>query len=541
MRSIEVALAADYARRGMWIIPVVLLTIIALPMWLFAAFRQDGVLTPATPEAVALHVTLTLVMGFGAAVAVFQTLGKQARHFVRPISAARLVSCQMALSVVTIAGMYLIAAATLNLGGAGWPLVGPALFLAATLACSLAVIWTLEGAVVAQLIGCIAVTMPLTIWFSRCYGAQSFGDWKQMWRDPTAGEALLLSGLVLAAHGVAIVGVSRVRRGDVWDFAALRQWWERQFASQSIARSFTRPHSAQAWFEWRQKLTVVPAILVGCFLLFMALLWAFDLVQSGELLEVSRTLPLVMLMLIMPMIFGLMAGNCGQESGKMGMRFVLATRPVSDTFLALAILRNCVTGLLLTWGTWLVGFMVIAATLTWSGNLTAEMQAVWPRGSNIHQLAAVGFFVVLISWTFTSLMATLVAAGRPWLIVSLLAATFGLLLAFALLKQWVAEAPFEALSSGWFLLSGMFYVGFTASMFVAAVRLQLIGTNSVVSCVIAWLLLSSVALTAGWLPAFQEGAILWQSIGFLQCIGLVSLSVLPFAAMPLAVRWNRHR
>jgi hypothetical protein len=535
MRSLEVALAADYVRRGQWIIPVVLLTITALPMWLFAAFRQDGVLTPGAHEAVALHVTLTLIMGFGAAIAVFQALGKQARHFIRPISAARLVACQMALGAVTIAGMYMIAAATLNLGGAGWPLVGPALFLAATLACALAAIWSLEGAVFGQLLGCIAVSTPLTFWFSRCYGAQSFGDWKQMWRDPTASEALMLGGISLAAYGVAIVGVSRVRRGDVWDFAALRQWWERQFVGQSPARTFATPQLAMAWSEWRQKLTVVPAILVGCFLLLMAMFWVFNLVETKELLEVSRTLPLVVLLLVLPLIFGLMAGNCGTESGKTGMRFIMATRPVSDTLLAVAILRNCVAGLLLSWGTWLVGFVVIAAMLYWSGYHAEVTQAIWPVGSTIKQLAAMSFIVVLMSWTFTALMATLVAAGRPWLIVCMLTGLFGLCLTFALLKQFVTESQFEALASGWYVCSGAAYVGVTIATYVAGFRARLLDFRVILPVIAVWLTASLVLFYSGWLPYYHQGAFL------VHCMGFLSLSVFPFAGMPLAVRWNRHR
>jgi hypothetical protein len=414
-------------------------------------------------------------------------------------------------------------------------LVGPSLFLAATLACSLAAIWTLEGSVFGQLLGCIAVTMPLTTWFSRCYGARSFGDWKQMWLNPTAGEALLLAGLALAAYGVAIVGVARTRRGDVWDFSALRQWWDRQFASNATARSFTTPQLAQAWCEWRQKMTLFPAIFVGCFMVFMVALWVFDLVRTTELLEVSRTLPLVVLMLIVPMIFGLVAGNCGTESGKTGMRFVLATRPVTDTFLGMAMLRNCVAGLLLSWGTWLIGFVAIAATLYWSGHQEEVIQAVWPKGSTIQQYAAMSFILVLISWTFTSLMATLVAAGRPWLMVSLLTVMFSLLLVFALLKQWVSDYQFEMLTDGWWIVSGTIYLGLTVAMFVAAVRLRLIGASVVVPCVAAWLLMTGVMLYSNWLPVFHEPAFLWN------CICFLSLSVLPFAGMPFAVRWNRHR
>src|SRR5689334_20281963 len=118
MRSIEVGLAADYARGGIGTIRVGSLAITALPWWMSLAFRYAGVLAHDSREAIVLHGTLTLMMGFGAAIAVFQAQGKLARHFIRPISAARLVACQMAFGIVTIVAMYVIAASTLNLGGA---------------------------------------------------------------------------------------------------------------------------------------------------------------------------------------------------------------------------------------------------------------------------------------------------------------------------------------------------------------------------------------------------------------------------------------
>lgn len=539
MRSIEIALAADYARRGLWIIPVVLLTIVALPVWLFTAFRYDGALAADSREAVALHVTLTLMMGFGAAIAVFQAQGKLARHFIRPISSARLVACQMALGLGTIVAMYTIAAGVLNLGGARWPVIGPAMFLAATLACALAVIWSLEGSVFGQLIGCIATTLPMTYWFHRCYGATLLGEWDRMWQNPTAGEALMLGSITLAALGVAVLGVSRTRRGDVWDFAALRQWWERQSAARSTACAFASAAAAQAWCEWRQKFGILPAVFVVCFLLFLQSLWAYGFVETREMLEIARNLPLVILMLVMPMIFGLVAGNCGRESGRTNMRFVLATRPVTDTFLGLAILRNCAAGLLTSWGTWLVMMAGVYGLTYWVGYREEVRQAIWPEGMTLQQYAALAFIFVLISWTFTALMAGAVATGRSWLLIAMLVTFFSLLLVFALLKTYLREDHFAQVLAGWYAVSGTAFLLGTAAAFVAAVRTHLMTTSAAVVCLAAWLVISGVALSSSTmytahLPA-RDWAFLWQ------CLGWLALSILPFAAMPLAIRWNRHR
>lgn len=535
MRSVEVALAADYARRGIWIIPVILLAITALPLWLFVAFRFDGVLAPESRESVVLHGTLTLLIGFGASIAVFQSQGKLARHFIRPISVSRLVACQMALGIVTIVGMYAIAAAVLNLGGAGWPVIGPALFLATVLACSLAAIWSLEGSILLQLLGCIATSTPLVIWFSRCYGA-AFMGWDRMWLNPTAGEALTLVSIMLAAFGVAIVGVSRVRRGDVIDLSALIQWLDRQLAGRFAARSFATPRAAQDWCEFRQKMTLAPPLLLAGFLLFILALWVFNwFMDTAEMLEITRTMPLVFTVVIIPLVFGLVAGNCGHEGGKHGMRFVLATRPMTDTFLAFAILRNCCTVLLLSWATWIVGYGLILATVAWAGHQHEVMRIIWPEGTTFQQLATVSFVLVLLSWTFTSLMATLLATGRTAIMVGFLGVLFSIFLAFALLKTYLPEYQYQALMFGWLAGSGGIYLLVTIIAFVVAVRMRMVGGSIVLPCVGAWLLLTIAILSIDWPALHRDGAFL------LHCIGAMSLSILPFAAMPLAVRWNRHR
>ena len=534
MHSVEVALATDYLRRGLWIILVVLLTITALPVWLIAAMRSDGALQPGMREAVVMHVTLTLVMGFGCAIAVYQAHGKLVRHFIRPISSARLVACQMGIGMLTIAGMYVIAASIINLGGTGWPILGPAMFLAATLACSLAAIWSLEGSSFAQLLGCLATTAPLVIWFNRCYGARIMGDWQHMWNQPTALEALALGSLSLAAFGIATFGVARARRGDVLDFGAVLRWWERQFVGGLPMNAFASPRSAQAWFEWQQKMGGLPALLLGVVFMFALLLWMVGYMESKAFLEISGTLPLVSLTFVVPLVFGLMAGNCGHDSGKPGMRFTLATRPVTDTFIAFAILRNCLRSLATAWGLWLVGWSLVAALVYWSGERTVVGEILWPpHRSNLAELVVMSSAVLLISWTFTTLMASSVAAGRPWLIVTLLCSFFGLLLSLSLLKQVLLPHQFETIVSAVYVITGTVFLTATVTAFVVAGRLGLIS---------AWVWLPSAVF---WLVT--TGAI--GKLGFPQpdlpfawnCLGCLSLPVLPLAALPLAIRANRHR
>ncbi len=535
MRSLEVTLAVDYARRGAIAIPLALLTMIALPLWIYALLGTEGKLDPTSREAVIMHVTLTLCMGFGAAVAVFQAHGKLARFYVRPISVARLVTLQMALGMLTIAAMYICSAAIFNLQGLHWPLLGPALFLATTLACALAAIWTFEGTTIGQLIGCTATSVPLVIWFNRCYGATIMGDWQSMWSAPTGGEALTLAGISAAAYLTAIASVQRTRRGELWEFATLRAWWERQIAGLHAAPQFRSPMAAQAWCQWRQTFGALPICLIVLFMLFMLAFRLFGLVPTTTMLEVMALLPLTTLTLLLPMVFGLMLGNCGGVGTWRGMSHVLATRPVTDTFIALALLRNCAQVLLGAWGTWFVCLSIVAGLLSLSGNRTEVLQALFPTSFN-NDLRSVLPIVVLplLSWTFTTIMATLIATGRPWLSVLVLVSIFCPTVWFVASRETYSPATFAWLVHSWLLLSGSFYLGVTTWAFIAALRQRLIGSRLVVPAALAWLLASAALILY---PGQSSHDASW----IYHSIGLFALAIFPFAAMPLAVRWNRHR
>ncbi len=533
MRSIEAALALDFVRRGAIAIPLVLVVMIGLPIWLFLALDRDGMIEPSSPEAIVLHVTLTLVMGAGAAVAVFHAHGKLARFFVRPISAMRLVACQMGLGMATVAAMYVIAVSLINLRGVEWPVLGPALFMATTMACSLAMIWSLEGSILLQLIGCTATSVPLVIWFSRCYGARIMGDWKVMWHEPTAGEALTLVGISVLAFVGAIVGVYRTRRGEVWNFAAFFEWWDRHafFPSPTTFRS---PFAAQAWCEWQQKLGPVPACVLAVALLIPGISWMAGYMPTRPMLEFMIGLPAVLLAVVMPLVYGLVVGNCSKES-RGQMKQHLATRPVTDSFLAQAMLRTCVAALTLAWGTWLVGLAVFAGLAYFAGDRADVAAEFTPPGFQTN--AQLFSFVLayslqpLASWSLTANAAALVATGRPWLLFAVLVGIFGLGPGAVMVHKMVW--PFVV--DGFVVLVGVIYLLGTVWAFVAAIRRRLVSVNTVVLSAAAWVAMTATMLIAQ-LPAL-EGDPQWAY----HFSGFFALAVLPFTAMPLAVRWNRHR
>jgi hypothetical protein len=534
MHSIEAALTRDFVRRGATGIPAVLSGMIALPLCLYQFVGRDT-FKPTSKEGVALHVSLTLAMGFFAAFAVIQAQGNLVRFFVRPISAARLVGCQLGLGMATMALMYLCAASLLNVGGAGWPLLGPALFLAVALACTLAAIWSFEGNVLGQLLGCVATSTLLVIWFSSCYGATDIGQCNVMWYNPTAGEALMLIGTSGAAYLLATVGVTRARRGDVWDFAApLRVWWDRLRTRGSAVPSLNGPMAALLWSAWRENQGPAPACLVGVAMLAALGTWAADYMPTEKMLEMMVAIPIMLMLVVLPLVFGLLAGNCGNE-GKWEMKQMLATRPVTDVSIAQALLRNCAIALLSTWGTWFVGLAIAAGLALLSGHREDVVRTLIPAHFDRSTVVLPVVLFLLASWTVSALMASLAATGRPWLWLTVLLGIFGLGLTFALLKGVVYPSIFERLSTAWLVISGGFYLGGTTWAFVVAFRRGLISTGTVLLAAALWLVLTTITIFAWPENLASSGFWLWN------CVGFLALGILPFATMPLAIQWNRHR
>lgn len=533
MRSVETALTVDYLRRGAIAFPVALLTMIGLPIWLLSVLDARRTLEPTSPESVVLHVTLTLSLGFGAAVAVFHAHGRLARFFMRPISSARLVTCQMGLGMATIALMYVITATIVNVLGVQWPVIGPALYLATSLACALAAIWSLEGNVLGQLVGCSASTIPLLIWFNRRYGATYIGDWDQMWLNPTAGEALTLCAVAAAAYGVAIRSVANVRRGEIWDFAAFFEWLENIFRSGAATAKFGSSWRAQVWCEAREKMVLVPACLLGAALLVAGAAWLSGELPSQDFMSFALVMPVVAMTTVMPLVYGILVGNCGQEK-RPGMRHVLATRPVTDQFLAAALLRTAAAALVWAWSAWLVGIVVVTGLVYLADGQEMIGRVLSSRSSAIGSALIMVIGVPFLSWTITTLLGSLIATGRTPLVVAVIGLVITGWFSFGLLKGYAPQHISDLVVHIWLMASGTLALAGTLWAFVAAARQRLISTSVIIPAVAVWGLLGGVAI---YLWQLERGHFVW----LWHVLGVLALGIFPLAAMPLAVRWNRHR
>jgi hypothetical protein len=193
-------------------------------------------------------------------------------------------------------------------------------------------------------------------------------------------------------------------------------------------------------------------------------------------------------------------------------------------------LRNGAKMLAGAWGTWMAAMLL----------MTALAYAVGARGSTFDRLPSLGealpfLWLPLISWTFTTLMTTLVAAGRAWLMALVLGMAFSAGIGLVLLRESLGEPALEVLDIALCAGGGAMALGGTLWAYFAAARRKLITRRSVLIVAAAWSAVSIAVVLSTWRGMPQRDA--------LACLllGVLALSVFPWAALPLAIRWNRHR
>jgi hypothetical protein len=147
-------------------------------------------------------------------------------------------------------------------------------------------------------------------------------------------------------------------------------------------------------------------------------------------------------------------------------------------------------------------------------------------------------------WVVTAVGASIMLTGRskPFIAIAgaLLISWLGLLIFAKFCLTWPAR---EELFRDVAVAGGAALIVLTVWLFIAARRRELISSSVVLASLAAWIALCLVAAMLGprdHIEPFHLFATYpWQS--WLVIAGLLGPVVLPFAAMPLAIAWNRTR
>jgi hypothetical protein len=455
--------------------------------------------------------------------AVFAAQGPLARLYAHPISNSSLVAWHMFPAMLAVwLGMLASIWALNGLFDLRWPLWGPALFAATAMAASQAAIWMTDRSAW-MVLSLAAVLSCLGLWFKSRYGG--FYQTAHYWTNVQPHEVLTLAAITGLAYAGAIAGVSRNRRGDpplsLGVVRGLRRALQR---APRAVRPLHGPLDAQLWYEWRHKGLILPT-MVGVALVFGIALWLIvdrdpqhlmvGLLAGGGYLTAAGFL------------VGLLLGGCSSTDKGIEMSQFLATRPITTSELANALLRNMGRTVVTGWLVWTAA--VAACGLLFSGQdalrpLTDVPMRWWSLPATL-----------LGVWSTVALSAALNLAGRAQLTTRLVCGTVGIFIAALLLVQFLlSREAQQQLFRGAAVASGVLLVLATGWALYAAWRRALIGTATVYVAVALW-----VALTL--LARFAVAATPLPWSGFVFLAGLLALPLAPLALAPLALAWNRTR
>lgn len=528
MKSIPMAIVWEFWQRGRWGLVGGWLGANALPVLIFSALRLEGADDFQDSSWHSMHVTMMLINMFVFGAAVYAAQGNPSRLYALPVKTSVLVAWHLIPAMVVMALESLASTWALNaLFHLGWPLWGPAMFLAALLAAVQAVFW-LTGKSAWLLFAMGSVGAALGLWFKSRYGP-TFSLPTHLWQEVTPGEVVTMLAIAAVSYYGAVIGIARDRRGDALTSPRLRAWVERVFdPAPPAGLPFQSPALAQFWIEWRLKGWAMPA-LVAIAIPVVFCIWLVGSRVPKELFD--GFLGGGGMLTVMGAVIGLVIGNSGTSDRQPEMGHFMATRPMTDSDMARTILKTARLSILLTWTIWALAFLIVYLVLL-ANHVVPDPALPLELGWSYFPATLLGLW---ISVTFTAVLGL---AGRPKLILILFCFACGLFFAGMLFSNYVVRGdPNLKLQFHYAMLvtNGAGFMLLTAWAFVTARRRDMIASQTVYIASGIWLFLTALIMLGWALHRAQPVPV------YLLVAGLSALVVFPLAAAPLALAWNRHR
>ena len=460
------------------------------------------------------------------------------RLYTAPIATWVLVGWRMLLGSVAGAAIYLFSALFCNvLMDVAFPVIGPALFVAAGLALLLAMFWSATDFSLWKIPLCGIGSIALIVRWSDRYGNHSTRT------QVALVDYAVIFAAVLVAYLVATTTVARDRRGCSRSWPDLQHLYNRLTDRLSGARlSFATAESAQFWYEWKPRGGVIPCLLAGMMLCITAGIAIHESHSMPDRIDEETIISFIVTGgMFVPILGGLLAGLfIGDRTHKRTtFDLYIATRPLSDASLARIVLQ-AVT--LSTVYSWIVCWACVALGLA-TFSLVGEIGSVsqWlGRGFDGNQWQAWGVVTLIaagslgISVTIANWTAVFIAAGRVWLFAALILVVFGIpLMAMSLAVLDPPKWIMERCGSGLMLGVGMLGVGLASWAVLSAWLNESVGTPFTTFAAVAWMC-ALIAISLGGLSPVTG-----DTAAFL--LGLVALALTPPALAPRAIAWNRHR
>jgi hypothetical protein len=526
--------------------------------------RLLGNLSPAWVLFVYLY--LVSIFVYGESTLGGKAVGFPPRLFTLPLRTSKLVAWPMLYGTLSAAGLWLWLSALILVPCGRAPTVTwwPALLLAANLACTQAVCWTLVRAPLLRLV-VVILGLPSIV-------LAAVLVWAKYNLEVTLGQVTLgLCAVIGTAYAVAVVGVARDRRGDWLGWAWLGQLLlkavprlppspyplprrcrepsgtagparlagptpREEDRVRGRERSSASPLRCQRWLEVRRHAWLLPAF-VGFFLalLFWATALPLDPVEVAHVVAAIVGFPAVLAFFV-----GFGMGKTSFWARDLQLSSFIATRPLSCAALARAKLHAAGLSALAAWG------LVVLLAPLWvvaSGNVEVvrALADVLFRGQPAWKLSLLAPLALaeLVGLTWLQIVAgmCLSLTGRVWVVNAVVLLYGAIGTALASLVIWAGFHPdfFDTLLLvlGW-LGVGLGLLKLSAAAWVWRWSGRRQGTG-------AWLTLWLAIAACLLVPLY---ALVPENPVPTHLVALYVVLALPLSrliGLPAAVAWNRHR
>ncbi|QDU53411.1 hypothetical protein [Gimesia panareensis] len=436
-----------------------------------------------------------------------------------------------------------------------WPLLGPLLFIVTLILVGHCLFWLMQAPSFTRVGVGLAVIAGMFYWFVSRYYPQGFEAKLVPWNRVSLGEFVSLQLVCVAAWYQGTRAFADYRSGiavpsPAWERMTL--WWnglltgaipDQPLVPLSRSDTLAKLH----WRDSCHRAVIFAGILFGCMELGIVLAIGTRLhLEQGDLFEAAEGCMMITLMnsFIASILVAFLLGDGICAPGRPEMRRYLAIAPLVDQELNRRLFRNliktCVCILAIIFGVLLLSLAMNA--LLWG---PALLQACFYR-----LFTRIYFFIQPVQavagfWILAANAISVLWTGRTWFINTTVGVVFGGLI-FYIISINLLETYFrnfllsEYIISGMLLLVYALIVGGTFAAYAAARYQGLISKIKTLVCFSIF----SLALGGIAVGILREG---WQYdrpapwAMFFIYSALLALLLAPFATIPLALRWNRHR
>ncbi len=530
------ALAWEYMRRARRNFLMALAWMAVTTLWLGSVFLDETRAGGTSAKGLALITFTQLLIAICLLVpAQVEQRGKDnpmmpARWKLLPVSTPFLVTAQTVFGVTAMLVLF----ALVNFPITGWVfgLWLPwqiAMFYATVMVVAQALAWGMGGFVLGRLLAVGLVGSLLFGFFTDLIW------WAALHDQLSARPQVTMAVLIAAAFGLSLLGVGLDRRGIRWPgMGAVCDGLIRRFRPRQDAglRPFSSGQAAQFWLEWRTRGIHLPLVagLLGLFIvvtrwfvgpatetdtLFFALFyWCFPLVSYGVGLTA--------------------AGTWRGKRVRRDLGGFAAAQPLDTSEMGSALLRVSLGSVVVS--VTILAFCCVAAVDLVARNIGLSGA---DTGGRILTVSGIVAAVACVTWLLYMLGLATAITGRGWVAGMTGFAVLAVPVALLIASVWIGKyherlGHLVAQSSGAWLATAA--VAGLIAVYGTALRLRLV---RIPASVAAGLVAAGLSVTvARMLFRLDPDA---GILGLTLSISAAALIVLPFASIPTALHWNRHR